>query len=198
MKNSFKLLALLFLCLKSNGQTITKNNFLFEKTKIDYLITGSSNNHGKFYVVIKDTTTNFNEFNEDLKACLKKKKTLKSNCYYLVIPKEFTQNKEKLVLDFINNILDSKKLFESEMNIISDGNYFSLYEQTKFKNDNYRKNLLEKRRKIATNKKDNVKNIKTQDSLLVCKTIFNKYGFLNKINTLKILNHNEDFCDFLN
>ena len=198
MKTIIKILVIFLFCLKLNGQNLffTKS-FIYNNSKIEYLTTGSLHHNGNFYVIIKNEIKNNNEFYENLNKCLKSKKTLEFDCYYLIIPKEFSYEKEKLILEFINYILGKLKLYESEMNIISDGNYFSLYEQTKLKNDTYRHNLIEMRKEIARNKKSNPKFVKKGDSVLLNKIDYQKYSHLNKISSLTILKEKDNFCNYI-
>ena len=198
MKTILKITIICLFCLKSNAQIkLFENHFVFNNLEVKYLTTSSSNPNGNFYVVVKNETNNFNEFNETLKKCLTSKKTLKYDYFYLIISKEFSLDKDKLVLEFINHILGLQKLYESQMNIISDGNYFTLYEETKLKHDTDRFNLIEKRKEIARNKKSNPEFVKKKDTTLSNIIDTSKYTHLNKINSLIILKENESFCDYI-
>lgn len=127
MEKLIKILVVLFFA-QSNGQTIFKDNFLFESTNVEYNSIGGKFSKGKFYIIIKDSDVNKLEFDKKIKNCLNRKKN-KYNYYYLIIPKDFSNKKEELVLEFIKDILGKRKLLDSEMNIFSDKNYFEKYEE---------------------------------------------------------------------
>lgn len=163
MKKINLALILLLFFLQSNGQTIFKEHFLFDSKEVEYSSTTGKHIKGKFYIVIQNTETGTGQFIDDIKNCLKKKKSFDFNYYYLIVPKEFSNQKEALVLEFIKDILSKHKLADSEMNIISDNDYFMLYNETRSINRGRYKHV-----------------------------------FLNKINSLKILDKNNSICELLN
>jgi hypothetical protein len=69
--------------------------------------------------------------------------------YYIVIPEEFTEEEDELVLEFLSYIFSRRKLVDKELNIIADGNYFSLYEKKIALTRRYKNGLLNKIEKLS-------------------------------------------------
>lgn len=154
------LVYLLLLLISSNiySQSIVNNKFKFENSEIEYTSYISKKDKKQFNLVIIDTFKTQNQLNADIKKCLKKKKIFKSNYFFLAIPKIFFNQKEALVLEYITQILGSKKLIDYEMNIISDNYYFKLYEETREKNKN-------KYKYVFLNKINNIKTINSKKDI---------------------------------
>ncbi len=176
MKKKSLILILFFYFLKSNGQTpILGKDFTFENTKIEYFISTGKDSR-KFYVVIKDTSTAQINLLKDIKKCLKKKKPLRYNYYYLAIPKELFDKKEELIFALFKNIflLQGEKHSKTEMNILSDGDYFQSYIEKQKKAIELRRNLLIEYRNIL---KDSSKSPKDKNLLKeqVSKSFYEKW-----------------------
>lgn len=75
-------------------------------------------------------------FQNNIDNCIKKKLKLNSQIYILNIPFEFKEfkNKERIVLEFISDLLNKNKLVGKELWVISDLDYFSLYNEIRAKN----------------------------------------------------------------
>jgi hypothetical protein len=156
MINLIKILSIILFSLNIKGQT-TKQNFKFNNNKIEYSIIFSKNISNKFYVVITKNEPHFSDLEKRVTNCILKKKKL-GNIYILSIPNNLFNEKEKLVLDFTNDILSKKKLIDKQMNVVVDENYFTLYEETRIKNKGkYKTCFLNKIHKLTIfNTSDNI------------------------------------------
>jgi hypothetical protein len=160
MKNLIKIFSLLFFSLNIQGQT-NKQQFEFDSSQIEYLFIPSKHISNKFYIVITKNENQFSDLEKRVSKCVAKKKNI-GNIYILVIPNNLLSEKEKVVLDFMNDILSKKKLIDKQMNLIVDENYFALYEDIRIKNKGkYKTCFLNKIHKTTI--------LKTTDN--ICKTL---------------------------
>lgn len=131
----------------ANAQ-VTNNDFFFYKGKrVDFSFVNTKANSNKFNVVIFESASNA-EIEKRIKACTKGKKYI-GGIHYLVIPKEFSAEKEELVLEFLSAILSKRKLVDKEMNIVADGNYLTLYKEKIAQTRKYNGGVLNKIEKLS-------------------------------------------------
>ena len=157
MKNHFiKVLVFLF-SINMYSQKTNCEKILIENQEIDYLFISSKSNSDTFQIVIVDDEFEKDNLKKILKRCSKKKENVGS-IYFVAIPKEFKNNEGKFTLEFISSILSKKKLIDKEMNIVTNKNYSSLYEETRIKNNGkYKNSFLNKVNKLSII--DSVENI---------------------------------------
>lgn len=140
---------LFFLLTNINGQITKKNQFYIDSVSIDYTSLTKNSASNKFYIVVLDNKTAVLDFEKNIKNCIRRKHNVNS-IYYIEIPKEFENQKENFVLEYISDILSKKKLIDKEMNIISSANYYKLYEETRMKNKGkYKNSFLNKINKLT-------------------------------------------------
>ena len=140
---------LFFLLTNINGQNTKKNQFYIDSVSIEYTSFTKNSASNKFYIVVLDNKTLVLDFEKNIKNSIKRKHNVNS-IYYTVIPKEFENQKESFVLECISEILSKKKLIDKEMNIISNADYFKLYEETRKKNKGkYKNSFLNKINKLT-------------------------------------------------
>ena len=157
MKNHFIKVLVFIFCVNMYSQKTTCEKISIENQEIDYLFISSKSNSNTFQIIIVD-----NEFEKDnlkkiVKRCSKKRENIGS-IYFVAIPKEFKNVEEKFILEFICSILSKKKLIDKEMNLITNKNYSSFYEETRIKNNGkYKNSFLNKVNKLSII--DSVENI---------------------------------------
>lgn len=157
MKNILVISIMFLNCLEFNGQTIFKESFNFEDRKVSFLKM-TTKKIGEFNFIIKEVDTDSIKLINEIKKCYSKKKSTLSSSYIFFIPKEFTNKKEEIVLEFISFVLSQIKLIDWEMNVIADENYFNLYEETRTSNNGKYKNSF-------LNKINSMNILKTNDNL---------------------------------
>lgn len=101
--------------------------FFFKNKEVEYYSL-LPHTQKSFTIVFKNELTNKSFFFNQLQNCCKNRK-IKKNYYLLTIPLEFSNEKEILVLEFINAIISTRKLIDQKMSIIADDNYFQLYKK---------------------------------------------------------------------
>ncbi len=157
MKNLLKYTTLFLFFLKMNGQTVVKEQFLYENVKIDYSFISGKSNNIKFNVIIEESDIKINTIGQKIKNCFKNKKKL-GDIFYIVIPHKFNNNKVTFVLELLSDILSKRKLIDKEMNIIAHYDYTKLYEEIRVKNKGKYKNCF-------LNKINNLSIVKNNDSI---------------------------------
>ena len=88
-----------------------------------------NNKSNNFCIVIKESGFDDFELEEKIKNCSKKSNYYKA-VYLLVIPEKFKNDQGKFVLNCISDLLSKRKLIDSKMHIISDKDYYNLYNDT--------------------------------------------------------------------
>ena len=132
-------LIILLIGLNAYSQKTVLENFEFNSKQINYFYTYFKNSYRtSFYIII-----NSKEPKEKIIECVKKSKKTTAKIFFFTIPPEIAshEDKEKLILEFIRNVL-RVKLIDSKMNIISDFDYFKLYEETRKINRVYKYSFL--------------------------------------------------------
>ncbi|MFY0482835.1 hypothetical protein ACI6PS_09515 [Flavobacterium sp. PLA-1-15] len=155
MRNILRCFIIFIFCAYANAQQTNKDFFSYKEEKVLFNFINSKASSNNFNVVIFESKSP-DEILKRIKTCTKENKQIAS-IYYLVIPKEFTEEKDELVLEFLSDILSKRKLVDKEMNIIADGNYFSLYKDKIALTRRYKNGLLNKIEKLSI--------VKTEDSL---------------------------------
>ena len=145
-----------------NGQTVVKEQFLYDSVKINYSFISSKLNNTKFNIIIEESDTTISTLEKNVKNCVKNKKKVGS-VFYVIIPDKFNKNKEAFILELLSDILSKRKLIDREMNIIAHNDYTKLYEETRGQNKGrYKNSFLNKIAKISI--------IKSNDSF--CKYLY--------------------------
>jgi hypothetical protein len=146
MKNIIRYFIVFIVCACANAQETSEDFFDYKEKKLAYNVINSETNSNKFNVIILKSISN-ERILKKIKTCNIESKHIGS-IYYIVIPKEFTEEDE-LVLEFLSYIFSKRKLVDKEMNIIADENYFSLYEEKIMRTRRYKNGLLNKIEKLS-------------------------------------------------
>ena len=155
MRNILRCFIIFIVCAYANAQETNKDFFSYKEEKVLFNFINSKVNSNKFNVIIFESKSP-DEILKTIKTCTKANKHIGS-IYYLVIPEEFTEEKDELVLEFLSDIFSKRKLVDKEMNIIADGNYFSHYQDKIALTRRYKNGLLNKIEKLSI--------VGTEDSL---------------------------------
>lgn len=124
---------LIFGCFLTLDAQIKNEFFEFEGNKniSYYRILGGERSVAKFYVIFNQSP----QYEKEVKKCLKRKDY--KMFFTLTIPSEIKskQKQEELFLAFVLQIVNSTKLIDSEMYVISDKDYMDLYERARQQNE---------------------------------------------------------------
>lgn len=121
------------------------NDLSIEYTILDNYMDKSQIGFSNVYIFIgKD---NIKKNIKSIKNHLRTKKLDRSIFCFLEIPKKFNQDEsEKLFLDFIVNILEKRKLVESDLIVFTDKDYTKKYENQRLENLSIQKEKLSSQR----------------------------------------------------
>lgn len=206
MKNKFKLwtVACFLLATTANAQELKKNKFLFHNKSMEYTLYHFDQKSDSFIVVILDQEKASQIQETTLKNCIRNKKR-KSNLYYVVVPSEFTTEKEEYAMTALITISSKSLLREKKLEIITDSDYLNNYEVK-------RQNSIENKKMIFKLTKESLelKKVNTAESNEKLKKISRKleeykddkskiaYANLNAIQKMTVLKPEEDICSYLN
>ncbi len=147
---------LFFSLTNINGQITKKNQFYIDNVRVEYTSFTKKSIDNKFYIVVLDNETQILDFEKNIKNCVKRKHDT-DNIYYITIPKEYENQKENFVLEYITEILSKQKLIDKEMNVIASSDNFKLYEETRIKNKGkYKNSFLNIIKKLIILKDNNI------------------------------------------
>jgi hypothetical protein len=146
MKNIIRYFIVFVFCSYANAQETSEDFFDYKEKKLVYNVVYLKTNSTKFNVIILKSIS-YEQILKKLKTCNIESKRIGS-IYYIVIPEEFIEEKDELVLEFLSYIFSRRKLVDKELNVIADGNYFSLYEKKIVLTRRYKDGLLNKIEKL--------------------------------------------------
>ncbi|HEU4496970.1 MAG TPA: hypothetical protein VFR70_07955, partial [Flavobacterium sp.] len=149
-------------CYSQKKQNAT---FLFEDKTIEYSSYSFTNkNILDFYIICHDDAGKLKEIMNNVQTCLAGKNVNKK-FYFLLFPEKVNnmEIRQKLFLELITNIVSRTKLIDSNLFVISDDDYSTLYRRTKKLNDN--------KYKHAT--LNDIKEMFTGNNLEICRMINN-------------------------
>lgn len=146
MKNMLSYFIIFCVFTSVNAQKTSDDFFYYKEKKLTYGTINFIGNSNTFNVMIFESF-NIDNVLDKIKSCNENSDNIGS-IYYIIIPIEYNAEKDELVLEFLSDIFSKKKLVNKEMNIIADGNYFSLYEEKIAHTRRYKKGLLNKIEKL--------------------------------------------------
>jgi hypothetical protein len=206
MKNKFKLwtAACLLLSTTANAQELKKNKFLFHNKSMEYTLFHFNQKCDSFKVIILDQEKASQIQESTLRNCIKNKNKT-PNFYYVVVPSEFTTEKEEYAMNALISISSKSMLSEKKLEIITDSECLNNYEVK-------RQNSIEIKKMIFKLTKESLelKKVNTAESNEKLEQISKKlaelkddkskavYANLNSIHKITVLKPKEDICPYLN
>lgn len=138
MKNILFIIGLAIVSMNCYSQKKHNTTFLFGNETIEYSsYSYAKRNISNFYIICHDDSDKLKKIINDIEKCFVNHNQ-NTKFYFLLIPEKINsiEEKEKLFLEFLSDIVNHTKLIDSNLSIISNSDYTNLYRKIKKERNN--------------------------------------------------------------